>query len=212
MLRSGSACRFDHRLLFAVVSVTLAMLVAACEDPPPKPPIEDSPAGRQVAGGSSDGGVITVVDSGVKDSSTPVDAGACTDVSAESATINQQAIIGDVPQGTGGTIADGTYQVTDATFYVNVSGVPGLTGASYQGRIRVTGTTFERHLIFKSSSGAVAETLVKGTFVQGGGGNATLSLTCPFATQESVSFSVNGASVVLSNLVTKESLIFTRIN
>lgn len=204
--------------VFAVAMLEMVVLGAAingCKEEEPKPPVETSPAtpkptpgGSTTEAGTSDGGK--------EGGNTTADAdagGVCTDLAASTAVINEIAVQGDPPVGLGGALLDGTYNITDAQRFVGAAGVPGVTGASYQGSLRLSAgaTVLERHVIFKNASGAASELVHKGSFIPGTGGNGTVSLTCPTLTQESVSYTVNGNNLIISNLVTKESLTYAKV-
>jgi hypothetical protein len=200
------------RVLGIMGFVAAIALAAACKEDEPRPPVaaDDLPPqpgiGKGGGGGAADGGVQP---EGGRDAGDSGDAGTCTDLPNTGAAIDQTAVSGDPPAGTGGTISDGIYDLTDARVYQGISGVPGLTGASYQGTIRLTGQSYERVLVFKSSGGAIAESRVSGSFIPSGV-NGTIALTCPIAAQEQITYSVVTNSLTVSNLVTKESFTFTK--
>lgn len=194
------------RVLYIVAAI--AALAVACEDPPPKPPVTDSlggPVGGGGVGGGGGGGNGGTTDGGTTDE----DAGACTDLPVTGAVVAQQVVNATPPAGAGGELVDGIYDLTDATYYGGPSALPGPSGAEYRGSIRITGQTFERHLVFKNAGGATAETAVRGTFAPTGV-NALITLTCPFATQEQVTYTATGNNLVITNIVTNESLGFTK--
>jgi hypothetical protein len=110
--------------------------------------------------------------------------------------------------GSGGPITDGIYDITQATVYGGAAAMPGPSGASYQGSIRIGSGAFERHVIYKSPGGAVAETLARGT-LSVDGGTGVITLTCPFPAQEHITYTASGNGLVISNIVTKDSLGFT---
>jgi hypothetical protein len=195
------------RVLYLVVAI--AALALACEDPPPKPPITDSPGGPTGGGGLAGGGGGSS-GGGTTDGGAPQDdAGACTDLPVTGAVVAQQVVNATPPAGTGGELADGIYNLTDATYYGGPSALPGPSGAEYRGTIRITGHTFERHLVFKNAAGATAETAVRGTFAPTGV-SALINLTCPTAAQEQVTYTATGSNLVITNIVTNESLGFTK--
>lgn len=192
----------------SVISAVIAGLIAlaGCAEEPTRPPVEGSSGSPRIGGGA--GGS----DSVARDGGSSIDggdAGACTELAITGGVVPQQILTGDVPSGLGGGIADGTYDLTEAVLYGGPSALPGPSGASYRGSIRVAGQSFERRVVFTSSGGAVAETSIRGTLAVSGA-SGTLSIACPFATQEQVTFTATGNGLVLSNLVTKESFGFTR--
>lgn len=186
----------------------LACAAIACSDPPVRPP----PAGDATESpgmGGAGGGGAAASDGGADAGGGDGGAEACTDLPKTGAVIDQNAYALDLPPGIGGDVEDGTYELTDAAVYVGAAGLPGPTGAAYQGTLRVTGQRFERVLVLSSAGGASAETASSGALTLAGI-NATLALTCPSASQEQVTYSATPTSLVLSNLVTKESFTFTR--
>lgn len=192
----------------AVLAIAAALLGSACSEEPKRPPVTTDGTGTPdlggVGGGGGDGGGG---DGGLGDGG---DAGTgCTELAPTGGVINQNAVNDDPPAGTGGTIEDGVYDITDALVYVGAAGLPGPTGSSFQGSIRITGTTFERVIVFRSSAGASTETRSSGTLATTNS-NATVTLACPTASQEQLTYSVATTSVTFSNLVTKESFTFTR--
>jgi hypothetical protein len=200
------------RVLYIVAAI--AALAQGCEDPPPKPPVTDSPGGPIAggglggAGGGSSGGGTT--DGGTTDGgTTDDDAGACTDLPVTGAVVAQQVVNATPPPDAGGELVDGIYDLTNATYYGGPSALPGPSGAEYRGSIRITGQTFERHLVFKNAAGATAETAVRGTFAPTGV-NALITLTCPIATQEQVTYTATGNNLVITNIVTNESFGFMK--
>lgn len=179
-----------------------ALIGSACADDPRRPPVTNDAVGGNSGGATVDAGAA-------RDGAVDGDAAAsCTELEATGSIIDQNAVNIDQNAGTGGVIADGTYDLTSASLHVGAAGLPGPTGSSYQGSIRFDGGSFERVIVFRSSAGASTETRTSGTFTTIGP-SATLSATCPSAGQEQLSYSVATTSVTFANLATKESFIFT---
>ena len=155
------------------------------------------------SGGTGDGGTS---EAGPTDAG---DGGTCTDLANTGFVVDEDVVNDDLPAGTGGTITDGTYDITSVRLHQGAAALPGPTGNSYQGAIRVTGPTYERVVVFKSSAGAGSEVHSSGTFTPTGI-NATIALTCPSASQEQVTYSVLNDTLTVSNLVTKASFVFTK--
>ena len=194
--------RFRIALAFALPVIVAA---AACEEEEPKPPVEQSGPKPFAPGG----GDSPTSDGGATDSGNDADAGACTELPITGAQIPQQIVTGDPPVGSGGPLEDGTYVITDATLFGGASAVPGPSGASYEGAIRITGTTFERHVIFRTAGGAVVESAVRGT-IDVVSTSPAIDLTCPFAQREQITYTATGNNLIISNVITKESLSFTK--
>jgi hypothetical protein len=190
--------------LFIALVTGVFLCTAACEDEPTRPPVASDVRPNLGAGGGSspgDGGV------GAGDAG---DAGSCTDLPNTGAEVPQNAVIDDLATGTGGTVADGIYDLAEARILQGSSGLPGPTGFSYQGSIRLTGQAYERVLILKTSGGASSETRSSGTFVPTGT-SAAITITCPAVSPaEQVTYTAGADRLTVSNLITKESFVFTR--
>ena len=196
-------------VLFLLAVAVSALLGGACGDDPKRPAVtgdgtvQPGTGGAGAGGGAGEGGVA---DGGIADAG---DGGACTDLANTGAIINQNAVNDEVPSGTGGVVTDGTYDLTDAVVYQGAGGLPGPTGNSFQGSIRITGDAYERVMVFRSSAGAASEIRSRGTFTQSDI-NGTIALVCPAPSQEAVTYSVNANTLTITNLGTKESLSFTK--
>jgi hypothetical protein len=187
-----------------------ALAGVACKDDPKRPPVESEgpayPSGSVGGGSSRDAAALPVTDGG------DPDAGECTDLENTGSVVDQTAVIDDtVPLGTGGTILDGTYNLTSAQIFEPTGSTPGPTNATYAGSLRITGSTFERVIVTATSTSTQAglENRVTGTIVPSGV-NAKITLSCPIAVQEQVTYTVADESLTLSNLTTKESFVFTK--
>ena len=194
-----------HGLLACFLfGVGTTALVGACNDDEPKRPAVTTGGKAQPGGGSSsgsgDGGTTPGEDS---------DSGlACTDLENTGPLVDQVRVNDDLPIAKGGTIEDGTYDLSQANLYVGLTGVAGPSGNTYRGSLRITGTKFERVIIFQSSAGT-SESRVSGDLIVNGE-NGTIALTCPFGTQEQVSFTMTDSSLTLANLVTNELFVFNK--
>lgn len=184
-----------------------ALLGVACKDDPTRPPASTEGSSSPPVGGG--GSVASPSDAGGTNDGDGGDAGSCTTLSNTGTPVDQNAFVDDLPPGTGGTLADGTYDLVQAELY-GTQGVPGLTNTTYQGSIRITGSTFERVLLVRSSNNAITELDATGTITPSGANNAVISLTCPVPSQEQVTYTVTDASLTLSNLTTKELFRFTK--
>ncbi len=192
--------------LVAFFALATAAAIGCDDDEPKRPPIlATGSATPGVSGSGSSGGT----DGGAVVRDAGGDAGSCTELENVANEVDQNAVTGDLPAGTGGTVLDGIYTLTEARVYLGVSGVPGPTGTTYKETIQIAGTAFERVLTFKSSGGTSSEIRSRGTFTQSGT-TGTITLTCPSQNTESVTYTVGGSSLSLGNLVTKESFLFTK--
>lgn len=197
--------------LFLLAASACALLgLGACQDDPKRPPVSEGGSitpGTSGGGGGSDGG--------------PADGGntgdqPCTDLENSTDFVEQLAVLDGVPTGSGGQIADGTYYLSDARFYLGTTSTsqPGLTGTNYQGSIRISeqGTFIERETAISFNGidgGASSSSSVSGTITPSGV-NATINISCPAAGTESVTYTALSNSLTLSNLTTKESFVYTK--
>lgn len=196
--------RFASSLLVASALLSFA---ACKEDPHRPPPAGELPQAPPLSGGagggaSGEGGV----DAG--ESADGGDAGACNDLSNEGVVVDQNGVVGDAPTGTGGTIQDGTYELTLASIYVGAAGTPGPTGQQVQGALRITGNQFVRAHRQGATGGTPQEQRTSGTLVTNGS-TLTLTTSCPFVSQDQTTYSVVSNTLVVTSLVTRESWTYT---
>lgn len=193
------------RVFLLSAAICAALVGVACKDDPNRPPASTEGSSSPPVGGG--GSVTNPSDAGRSDDAG--DAGSCAALSNTGTPVDQNSFVEDLPAGTGGTLVDGTYDLIAAELY-ETQGVPGLTGTSYQGSIRITGTTFERVLVVRGSNNTATELDVTGTITPSGTSNAVLSLTCPVPSQEQITFTVADTALTLSNLTTKELFRFRK--
>jgi hypothetical protein len=188
------------RLLLTSVLFGLAL---ACTKHIDKPPHEgDRESGPSGGGGGEIPGVIS--DSGIGFDSG--DGGLCTDLDITAATVEENGVNGDFT-GSGGAIIDGTYDVVEVRLYLGPSGIGGPTGITYQGAVRINGTVYES-AINVGGTGGSGETTKRGTLTPSGADStATLSLTCPAAETDNVTYSAQPNGLTLYNVQTKIALV-----
>lgn len=196
--------------LLLLLGAALGASFAACKHEEPNRPavLTDGPAGPVSggsAGGSSDAGTTT---DGAVATTDAGDGGVCTDLEGASAEVDQNAVAGDVPAGTGGAITDGTYDLTEASVYVGLAGIPGPTGTRIKEALRITGTKLERVESTVNSAGATSSGAGSGTITVTQT-SATIVLTCPSGNQETVTYTATATGLTLSNLGTKESRVYS---
>jgi hypothetical protein len=103
-----------RRLLTSLLVVSVLGCFAACKEDPERPPATgDLPRAPPMGGGAGGGGTGEGgADGGLGDGG---DAGACNDLTNQGVVVDQNGVVGDAPTGSGGTIQDGTYELTLAT-------------------------------------------------------------------------------------------------
>jgi hypothetical protein len=196
--------------LFAVVLVQVGV-VAACSDPAPKPGaavVGNTPT-PNIAGGSSEGGA----DSGTEGGKTVVDSGdggVCNDVAITGVLVDRTAVVGEPPVATGGTIADGIYDLTLDTVYVGAGGVGGPTGITVKATLRIAGGKLDEHIQIGGTGKTTTDTTSSSVFTATG---ATLAATdiCPAGGGgKQLQFTALDTSVTLTDVTLKEAFTFTK--
>ena len=203
---------FEGMRRFAIAVGLLALSVGtlgACQgDPDRPPPGETKTFNPQAPGGGGGGGGVTAPEGGAN-----VDAGdaaaSCGDLPLSGNSIDEIGVVGEAPAGTGGALTDGVYEITTATRYVG-SGVPGLTGTRWRGALRISGVTVERFTRAEPSSGSAVQSHDRGS-ITAVAANLSYTVLCPSGIgMQQFSYTVNGNSFTWTNLLTKESFVFTR--
>lgn len=198
----------SRRLVLALF-LAGSLSVYACKEDESRPAVAGDTGqygGGGVGGGSSSGGGGDgggSVDAGV-------DSGAvCNTLTNDGNVVDQNRVVGDPQTGTGGTIPDGTYELTQAQVYVGASGTPGPSGVTYRGVLRLTSGKLERVTELTASQGATPiETRTFGDLVAGGS-SFTVTQTCPAPFQDQYTYSVLNDTLNITSLITKESFTFT---
>jgi hypothetical protein len=202
------ARRSRLRLAFLGVFLILGG-AAACSSKESRPaPAVDGTARVPNNAGDTEGGVDASRDSSV-DTGAADSGAACNDVVLTGVLVDRTGINGDPPVGLGGTVVDGTYDLTSYSVYVGVGGVAGPTGITARGTIRISGGKLDE---ITELSGSGPTTLAR----KSSGYNASAAT---FATTE-VCPSVGGGTqrqftatdplLTLTDMVTKEAFTFTK--
>jgi hypothetical protein len=199
-----------RRIVTALLVASALVASAACkqetERPPPAGDLSQAPPIGAGAGGGSGTGEGGTGDGGEGDSGDA--GGACTDLPLQGVVVDQNAVTGDPPNGSGGTVADGTYDLTLATLYVGAAGTPGPTGLEFRGVLRLSGGTFERVHEEALTGQPPQEERTSGTFAAGGT-TFSLARSCPTPAQDQLSYSAISNTLVITSLLTRESFTFT---
>ncbi len=192
------------------LALALPCVGLACDDdtsrPPPAADGTDLPPNASGGSGSGDGGP-RVSDAGGDASA------ACNDlVATDGPAVDQFGALGDPPVGNGGNVETGTYQLTDARLYG--LGSAGATGFSNRGVLALEVTagtgTFSRVITTTSQSGQIVSEVRETGGLVVSGSSIALSVTCPGARQEQLSFTSTATTLITTNPQTRESYTFTR--
>jgi hypothetical protein len=186
-------------LAFALV---MASAFAACSDDPKRPPHAADPSVQPGTPASGGGGG----EAGTRDSATPTQDGAtlCHDRQLTGIEVQETGVAGDPPAGTGGTLAEGNYDLIEAQKFVG-TGTPGATGVTYRASIRITGQLLDRYV---RQSGA-NDKIVRGTFAQTGA-SITFNATCPTQSQEQLTYTVTSNNLTLTDVIARTSWTFVK--
>ncbi len=126
-----------HAFVIATVLQLGALaLIGACSDPPAKPGPALPGTGTGVGGGGGGGGgggEGGVVDGGLDAG----EGGVCNDVANTGQLVDRTGINGDPPVAIGGTILNGTYDLTAYSVYVGTAGTAGPTGITAKATLRI---------------------------------------------------------------------------
>jgi hypothetical protein len=187
-----------------------SLAVFACKEDEKRPPAASdigqttssgSPSGGGSSGSNGEGGAVDSGDTG--------DAGSCNTLDNDGNVVDQNRIVGDPPTGTGGQIADGTWELTEAAIYVGASGTPGPSGVTYKGVLRLTLGKLER--VTEQTANQGANPITTRTFgdLVAGGSTFTVTQSCPAPFQDQYTYSVLNNTLNITSLITKESFTFT---
>ena len=127
--------------------------VMACSDPPAKPP----PAGQGTSSPPNVGSGGGEAGSDARRGRRGGEAGVCNDLVNDGTLVDRNAVPTEPPVATGGTVEDGTYDLTDYTLYVGAAGVAGPTGITAKATIRIAGGKIDE-IIELAGTGKTATT------------------------------------------------------
>lgn len=200
---------------FRVVFVSVfgaAFALAACSHDISKPgfagdgvPSTPSPT----SGGGADGGDGGDGGREAGDADDSGDAGACGSLTLTGLLVDRIGVVGDPPVSSGGTVADGSYDLTSYVVYVGAGGVAGPTGLTARSTIRIAAGKIEQVLEIGGSSALKTVRSISAY-------NATAAT---FATTELCpnvgggaqrQFTANAPTLVLTDLTTKEAFTFAK--
>jgi hypothetical protein len=187
----------------------LFLVLAACSSDPSRPPPGTDPTTVQPGTGKPPGGGGTTTDGGTVITDAGTDGPAvCNDITLTGAIVDQTAVTGDPPAGAGGSIVDGTYDLTDSSSYVG-NGAIGPTGTSIKETIRIAAGTLQQYRQTTTSSGT---TSLRASYTMAVN-NSTVSLaeTCPTASlAQQWTFTVTGSQLALISPTSRVEFVYTK--
>lgn len=209
-----------RRSRWSVATLAPLLVVAsaiACSDKPHRPPASENGSFVGVGGGGGGGGgaidAATDASSDADAEASTLDAGVCNDVPLDGIVVDRVGVVGDPPPMAGGTIADGSYALTDLSVYVGASGTGGPTGTSVQQSIRVAGGVIASVTRIQTAGDGGAfgpETRVSRSYVVQGT-SLVATTTCPAGggTQQ-LNFTATNAQLVVVDPQSREQSTYTR--
>jgi hypothetical protein len=166
------------RCLRLLLPAATLVLVFACSSDPKKPP----PASDGTFGGGGGGGGVSEAGGGEGGIDGGVDGGVCTVLPNTGVLVPKLGVAQDPPPQTGGTIADGTYDLKDVAVYLGATGVGGPTGLEYKESIRITGGTLERVRDVKNGNTNKTSSTDEAFHFAASQNNFALAMVCPLNT------------------------------
>ncbi|MDB4946006.1 MAG: hypothetical protein JWP97_5540 [Labilithrix sp.] len=200
----------SRALLGILVALAVPALVAACQEDDPRPAVASDGRPNLVApGGDTDAAALPS-----RDGSTgiPKDAGdgsVCSALTMTGFLLDREAVVGEPPTATGGTITDGDYNLVSYVVYVGDTGTAGPTGITARSSIRITGDVIEQILETGGNSPSTTVT-TRSTF---SAVTTTFAETqiCPTPGAGGTrQFNASDAQLTLTNLITKEAFTYAK--
>lgn len=180
-------------------------IVAACSDPPQKPGVavvSGTPPGVAGGGAGGDGGTA-IAEGGA-------DGGVCSDLLNSGQLVDRTGVQGDPPTATGGTVVDGTYDLTAYAVFVGAAGVAGPTGITAKASMRI-GAGKVDEIIELGGTGKTATTTVTRSAFSASGSTFAETQLCPATgAGAQLQFTAQDTILTLTDLSTKEAFTFTR--
>ncbi len=205
----------SRRQAFVIAAVmfqaSVVGLVGACSDPAPKPaPAEpgmtvgSSGGGGGGGGGTGEGGTTT--DGGFDGG----EAGVCHDVANTGALVDRIAISADPPVASGGTIADGRYDLSAYSVYVGAQGVGGPTGITAKASLRIAGGKIDE-IIELGGTGKTSTVSTRSSVYTVASATFAETDICPVGgAGRQLQFTANDPVLTLTDLTSKEAFTFTK--
>lgn len=179
--------------------------VGACSDPPSRPPpggegeIKPPPTAARREAGATDS---STVDGG--------EAGVCNEIQTTGSVVDRIGVVGEPPVSTGGTIIDGTYELSVYAVYVGAGGVAGPTGITAKASLLIAGGRFDDVLELGGSGKTTSTTRTNSAYAITGASLASTELCPRVGGGKTRQFTATDSSVVLTDLTTKEAFTFVK--
>lgn len=200
--------RFASTLGAVLLSLGSLGAVAACTakiDKPAPAVVGEAPLPNVSGGQGNEGGTD---DSGLDSSAG--DGGICNDVVLTGVLVDRSGVPTDAPVAAGGTIVDGTYDLTQDNVYIGATGVGGPTGISVKATIRIAGGKIDEHIQIGGTGKTPTDSTSSSVYTVSG---STVSLTTSCSaggTGPSLNFtSFTAADPILTLLDTSLNEAFT---
>jgi hypothetical protein len=182
------------------------LVAAACSDPATKPGPAVVTGTPPVTGGGGGGGS----DGGTDGGDAGDDAGVCTDLANTGTLVDRTGVQGDPPTSTGGTVVDGTYDLSAYTVYVGTSGVAGPTGITAKASIRIGAGKIDEVLELGGTGKTTTTTATRSGYAASGATFAETQLCPATGAGAQLQFTASDTLLVLTDLSTKEAFTFTK--
>lgn len=196
-------------LLFLGITLGTSALLACKQDDPKPGYLGDGTSQVPVSIGTTEGGApdsAIATDGAVADGG---DAGACSEITLTGVLVDRIAIAFDPPVSTGGTVADGTYDLTLYQVYVGASGVGGPTGLTARSSLRIAAGKIDQ--IIQTGGSTPTTTLVtRSTFKATGTAIATTELCPQLGGGDQLQYTAADPTLILRDPVTKEEFTFAK--
>jgi hypothetical protein len=202
--------RFRLSATFLTLLVAFGAIgAAACQNDEPKPKYQgDGTPGTPVTVGTTEGGVDSAVrvDANVD----AADGGTCSELTITGFLVDRTGINGEPPVSLGGTVADGTYDLTTYNVYVGVGGVAGPTGLSARSSIRIANNKIEQILESSGSGPAVTTARTKSSYTATGAAFVTTQVCPNAALADTLQYTSTDANLILTDPIAKEAFTFVK--
>lgn len=181
-------------------------IVAACSDPPQKPGtavVSGTPP--VVSGGGAGGG-----DGGTSTVEGGADGGVCADLANTGQLVDRTGVQGDPPTATGGTVVDGTYDLTAYAVFVGAAGVAGPTGITAKASMRIGAGKVDEVIVLGGTGKSTTTTVRRSAYSASGSTFAETQLCPATGAGAQLQFTAQDTILTLTDLYTKEAFTFTK--